>query len=864
MQLLERNKQLDELNACLQQARQGCGKLVLIAAEAGLGKSSLVERFVADHRREARALWGACDGLSTPRALAPVHEIAAQIAERGRQLPHDDDARDRLFRLLLEELTRSERATIVVLEDLHWADAATLDFLRFMGRRIQRSSAVFIATYREDELAASHPARLALGELTGQHVIRMRLAPLSPAAVEVLARDSGRDAHQLHRITGGNPFFVREVLASPAAGVPETVRDAVVARLMRCPAAARELAALVALSPGRTEAWLVDAMLGPHPAEADASAAGGLLEVHADAIGFRHELARLAVLDTIPAERARAMHAQLAQLLAARGADAARIVHHAAFAGVAASVLEYAPRAASDAARLGAHREAAAHLSAALRCGVQLPAARRAHLLEWHAREASLANQTRVAIASADAAIDAWRESGDVVAQARVLSLLSQEYRTVGDREGADRCVTAAIGLLQGLPPSADLAMAYSWRSLLAVHRGWDREALEFGQRALELARQLGDRATESHALCNIGGARLGAGDAAGYPALERSLALALEDKLEDHAARAYRTLLFYLVLSHDLPRAQQTFQDGVEYCEERGIFSHSAYVRAYYTTAELDRGRWTDAARTATELLQGSEVTGVQQRITILTTLALVRLRRGDPGVDELLDEALALALPTRELNRIGRVAAARAERAWYAGRLEDVARHAALGLEHARGHTAPWIRGELLYWQSRAQPALTVVEGVAEPWRLMLSGDWQAAACSWESLGMPYEQALSLADGPESALREALVILDGLGARPLGAMVRLRLRRLGVRRIPRGPRPTTRGNPARLTAREVQVLTLLVSGHTNAELARRLHVSAKTVEHHVSAILEKLDVHSRTEAVAAAFGLGIVKTGT
>lgn len=864
MQLLERNKQLDELNGCLQQARQGCGKLVLIAAEAGLGKSSLVERFVADHRREARALWGACDGLTTPRALAPVHEIAAQIADRGRPLPYDEEARDRLFRLLLEELTRSERASVVVLEDLHWADAATLDFLRFMGRRIQRTSAVFVATYREDELAASHPARLALGELTGQHVIRMRLAPLSPAAVEVLARDSGRDPGQLHRITGGNPFFVREVLASPGAGVPETVRDAVVARLMRCPAAARELAGLVALSPGRTEAWLVDAMLGPHPAEVDASAAGGLLEVHADAIGFRHELARLAVLDTIPAERARAMHAQLAQRLAARGADAARIVHHASFAGLAASVLEYAPRAADDAARLGAHREAAAHLSAALRCGVQLPTARRAHLLECHAREASLANQTRAAIASADAAIDAWRESGDVAAQARVLSLLSQEYRTVGDREGADRCVTAAIALLQGLPPSADLAMAYSWRSLLAVHRGWDREALEFGQRALELARQLGDRATESHALCNIGGARLGAGEAAGYPALERSLALALEDKLEDHAARAYRTLLFYAVLSHDLARAQQTFQDGVEYCEERGIFSHSAYVRAYYTTAELDRGHWTDAARTATELLHGSEVTGVQQRITILTTLALVRLRRGDPGVDELLDEALVLALPTRELNRIGRVAAARAERAWYAGRLEDVARHAALGLEHARGHTAPWIRGELLYWQSRAQPALTVVEGVAEPWRLMLCGDWQAAARSWESLGMPYEQALSLADGPESALREALVILDGLGAGPLAAMVRLRLRKLGVRRIPRGPRPTTRGNPARLTAREVQVLTLLVSGHTNAELARRLHVSAKTVEHHVSAILEKLEVHSRTEAVAAAFGLGIVKTGT
>jgi len=864
MQLLERHKQLEELNRCLQDARQACGKLVLIAAEAGLGKSSLVERFVADHRRDARSLWGACDALSTPRALAPVHEIAAQTAGLGKQPARDDEARDRLFRQLLEELARPERPCVVVLEDLHWADAATVDFLRFVGRRIQRTSAVFIVTYRDDELVSNHPARLALGELTGHHVIRMRLQPLSLAAVEVLARESSRDAAQLHRISGGNPFFVREVLASPGELVPETVRDAILARLVRCSKAARELAELAALSPGRSEAWLVEAVLGTCDVMTDAGAACGLLDVHTDSVGYRHELARLAVLGTVASDQAQALHAQLAQVLSEHGADAARIVHHANLAQLGATVLEHAPRAAAEAARLGAHREAAAHLYAALRYGATLPSAQRAELLERHARESSLANQTRAAIASANAALACWGEVGDGGAQARVLSALSQEYRTVGDKEGSDRCVAAAIGLLEGLPRSADLAMAYSWRSLLALHRGWDREALEYGQRALELARELGDRAAESHALCNIGGARLGTGDAAGYQFLERSLALAHQDGLEDHVARAYRTLLFYAVLIHDFARAQQTFQEGVEYCEERGIFSHSAYIRAYYTAGELDRGHWTDAARMATELLQGSEVTGVQQRVTILTTLALVRLRRGDPGADELLDEALMLALPTSELNRIGRVAAARAERAWYAGRLEDVAREAALGLEQVRGHNAPWIKGELLYWQSRAHALAAAARDIAEPYRLLLAGDWRAAARCWQRIGMPYEQALALAEGPEAALREALTILDGLGAGPLAAVVRLRLRKLGVRKIPRGPRPATRGNPARLTAREVQVLTLLVSGHTNAELARRLHVSAKTVEHHVSSILEKLDVRSRTEAVAAAFGLGIVKTGT
>jgi predicted ATPase len=217
MHLLERQKQLEVLNRCLQEARAGAGKLVLVAGEAGLGKSSLVERFASDHRRDAHTLWGACDGLATPRALAPVHEVAVQIlALDGRATP-GDESRDWLFRTLFEYFSRPQRLCIVVLEDLHWADEATLDFLRFIGRRIQRTTTLFIATYRDDEFYANHPVRLVLGELTGHQVIRMRLAPLSPNAVEVLAKDSGRDAAALHQTTGGNPFFIREVLANPGS-----------------------------------------------------------------------------------------------------------------------------------------------------------------------------------------------------------------------------------------------------------------------------------------------------------------------------------------------------------------------------------------------------------------------------------------------------------------------------------------------------------------------------------------------------------------------------------------------------------------------------------------------------------------------
>jgi DNA-binding CsgD family transcriptional regulator len=246
------------------------------------------------------------------------------------------------------------------------------------------------------------------------------------------------------------------------------------------------------------------------------------------------------------------------------------------------------------------------------------------------------------------------------------------------------------------------------------------------------------------------------------------------------------------------------------------------------------------------------------------MLALALVRARRGDPGVDQLLDEALRLALPTQELQRIGPITSARAEVAWYRGDLKRVAAEIAIGLKAAMGHEDEWIQGELAYWAHRSASGLEVATSVAEPYALMIKGDWEGAAAAWQQREAPYERALALAEGSEAALRESLEILEELGAGPLAAIVRQRLRELGVRGIPRGPRASTRDNPAGLTSREVEVLRLLVHGHTNSELARRLHLSAKTVDHHVSSILEKLKVHTRTEAAAAAFGLGIVAHGT
>ena len=857
MELLERERYLTDLTQWLHTVGKG-GCIVLVGGEAGIGKTSLLQAF-SNQQRQARVLWGACDALFTPRPFAPLHDIARQTQGALWAAVNSGASHNAIFNATLDELERGEDV-LVVFEDMHWADEATLDLLKFLGRRIQHTRAMLVVTYRDDEVGTRHPLRFVIGDLPHANTRRMPLFPLSESAVSELARQAGRPAKDLHSVTGGNPFFVREVLANLDERVPETVRDAVLARLVRCSPATRELAELVSISPARTEAWLIESMLGPDQTAADEAVARGVLVVQNDTIGFRHELARLAVHGTIPQARICSMHERVLQALAGRDSDLSQLAHHATFAHNAAAILRYAPLAAKEAARFGAHREAAAHLGAALGYRASLPMADQAELLEQHARECSLANQTRLAITSATAAIEAWRQVGNVEAQSRVLSFTSQEYRTIGDKARADECVAMAIDLLEAFPPCANLAMAYSARALLAVNRGWDKEGLEYGQRALALAREFGDRATQSHALCNIGAALLGTGDHAGYAPLIHSLSLAIEHHLEDVAARAYRTMLFYAVLIHDFSRADNLFRAGMAYCEEHGIFSHSAYMRAYYTPCELDRGKWAEAARASDELLRSAEITGVQQRITILVTLALVRLRRGDPGVDALLDEAVELALPTCELNRTGRVAAARAERAWLRGDLDQVAREATIGLDHVCGHTAPWIKGELLLWLSRAHAIDLIPDDIAEPWRLMLTGRWEDAATAWEGIGMPYEQALALAEGSEEALRRALTILDGLSAAPLASIVRRRLRERGIRGIPRGPNEATRANPAGLTAKEIEILTLLAHGNSNAQLASQLHRSTKTIDHHVSAILEKLDVRSRTQAVAAAFALGVI----
>ena len=232
MELLERQNQLDELARQLREAEAGRGKVAFVAGEAGAGKSALIEAFASGSRRGVRIVWGACDALQTPRALGPIHEIAASLAVASPSAEHGEHSRPEFFARLVEELAQPAQANVVMLEDLHWADEATLDFVHFLGRRIQRTRCLLIGTYRDDELATTHPLRRVLGEITGQHATRIRVPALSQAAVAKLAHEAHRDALRIYEVTCGNAFFVRELLTAPSDSLPESVRDAVIARFM--------------------------------------------------------------------------------------------------------------------------------------------------------------------------------------------------------------------------------------------------------------------------------------------------------------------------------------------------------------------------------------------------------------------------------------------------------------------------------------------------------------------------------------------------------------------------------------------------------------------------------------------------------
>ena len=861
--LLERDAVLAQLARWRRQAVGGAGRVVLLRGEAGVGKTAAIGRFLAQRGPRVAVLRGWCDPLSAPRPLGPLIDMCAQLPDThaaGLVAAINRGDTQQIYARLLG-LFGGGDAWVCVIEDVHWADGVTLDLLRFLSRRVGALRVLLIVSYRDDELGPTHPLAVALGDVAGcAAVTRIGLDPLSRSAVGVLAAGSGINADQLYRLTGGNPFYVTETLAAgpDALGrnmLPRSVSEAVWGRLGRLSNPARDTAQAAAVCGPRAEMAVVEAVCPGAGTALGECVHAGVLVTEAAGVGFRHELARRAVLDQIPEHQRRQLHARALDALAEPPIPPETLgvlAFHADQASDDVAAMRYGVAGAERAATLGAHREAADLYALALRHAHPASTEQKVVWLEKHAFSSYLSGQAEGAEQSWREAITLRHQMGDRRGEADDLRWLSHVLWPLGRTSEATEAGRASLRLLDDLGPSPQLAWSLVNMANVASRR-YDPACFDYAARAIELGTQLDDPAVVIRARCHAALSTVWRSDT-GWDECEAAWrdAMATEG-LAEHAGLTGAIMCWTAALHHDLEHAPAYIGETSAFCTDRDLGMFQAIAVGAAALAGLHGGDWALAAARAEDVLTRPALAPLH-RIMPLITLALIRARRGQRSVAALLDEAVAAAEPD-DLFRLGAVWAARAEAAWLAGDDDTARAEAHTGLAAATSTVAdPWLVGHLQRWAHLAggTPDIGTAADRITPYRLEISGDWPTATQEWTRRGCPYDAAIAQLGGDEAAVQAALATFRRLGARAAARRARQRLAALRGR-TPTGRRADTAADPYGLTRRQREVLELIIAGHSDTDIATKLCISPKTVEHHVGAVLDKLGVANRTQAAAA-----------
>jgi DNA-binding CsgD family transcriptional regulator/tetratricopeptide (TPR) repeat protein len=853
-ELLERDEALAALSQARDAAADGRGGAVLVTGEPGIGKTALVRRFVAGLPADARVLAGSCDDLAIPRPLGPIRDLAGTVSAPLERALATDAALHEIQSLVGDELALAPVPTVLVLEDVHWADDATLDLITVLGRRIGTLPALLVLTFRGGEVPPGHRLRAAVAAVRAESTVFLELAPLSARAVATLAGDA---AESVYAVTRGNPFYVTELIAAGQSDeLPPTIANAVLGRASRLDDESRRLVELVSVVPGRVSTSVLDAVMPGWAVAAEEPERRELLEVDPRYVRFRHELARHAIRASVPAAAARRLHGEIVEALLAAGADPADIVHHAEAAGAIEVVAAHALVAARRASALESHREAYSHYRRAADFAGDLAPAERARLYEELAIAAYGVGRIEDAFDPIGRAIAIDDELGDHAGVGRCTRLKSRFHWFAGDGEAARAAAVEAIAILEPLGESPELARAYSGFSQLSSLAQDLEPAVAWATRALDLALRLGDERTRAHALVNLGmvKAQLAPDDPA---ALLEAHAVADAAAEREEAVRALGNLGFTLLYWARPAPAAVYLQQALDYAREHEVHHLAAYIGTSLAWVRLRAGAWDEAERmTRNEIERGITVPQLLAK-TVLTELAV---RRGDPDAAERLADLSAQADRAGDLQRITPVLELEVERGLLEGTPMPVDRIDRLvDAYRPRGGLMGWGFARVAAWAAVAGVELERDEPIPPPFGPMIGRDWRAAAEAFGELGWPYDAALmlSLLDD-EASLAAALETARALGAEPLVRRVAARMRELGLG-VPRGPRQATRENPAGLTPRQLEVLALVVGGLTNAEIANRLFVSPRTAEHHVAAVLAKIGAATRRDAARRAAELGL-----
>lgn len=863
MAFLERSTALDRLLSWFQDAASGQGRLVFVSGEMGVGKTTLVDRFTARIEDQARLVQVLFDGLSIPAPLGPLFDVARYLGPNVERLLEAQAPRAQIFRAVEAELRNTPELTVVVAEDTHWSDEASLDLLRFLGRRVGNLQALVIATFRDDELSLDHPLRRVLGDLaTVPTVQRIMLAPLSLEAVTKLAGDRDVDPVELHAYTGGNPYYVSEILAS-GSRVPISLRDAILGRAARLSADDREVLDAAATIGALVDAELLRQVVGRRIEHAvERGLAVGLLQPDPHAIAFRHAAVQSALLTAVSSARRQALHRRILSCLRDHpsfGNDVARLAFHAEEAHDRTAAVCYAVTAATRASAFQSHREAAEQYARALRCADTIEPAVRADLSEAQAYSYYLTARINDAITAQEAAAAIWRDLGRHLEYGHNLRRLSRFCQFASRQHEAERLAEQAYAVLERFPDSKEFALACGYLAEWRLRADATSEAIELGERAMAIANRLDDDATTAHALISVGMVRLGSGDETGRACLEDGLDLARLIGNEEFVLRALTHLAAPPGVRRNGSHRRKYIAEGLAYAHEHDLATKIMLFGSMHLKQLLDNGEWTSAIAEAEELVTNPSATG-RYLLDVDLALGLARLRCGQATADEF-DRATELARHLEGGAHIGAVDAALAEAAWLKG---DGHRAGAIASSALAGALASGDLGAastLALWVHRSGQTGCDFTWVVEPYALEIAGNWQSAAAIWNAAGMPLEAARARsASVDESDLRAALAEFERIGARPDAARVARRLRDLGFRHVPRGPRPPTRATYGSLTRREVEILSLLSTGSSNRTIARHFFLSPKTIEHHVSAILGKLGVTNRQQAVNRARDVGLI----
>jgi DNA-binding CsgD family transcriptional regulator/tetratricopeptide (TPR) repeat protein len=526
-------------------------------------------------------------------------------------------------------------------------------------------------------------------------------------------------------------------------------------------------------------------------------------------------------------------------------------VHHAAGAGDDRTVVAYAPAAGREAAKVGAHRQALIHYEVALRTNL-LSSTDRAAVLDEYAWELYNAHRVADAVDASRQAVELHRSNDEREAAGVTMVSLAHQLLLNGEPAQAFATITEALAILEEIGSVSSRAYVTTYYGSMLGTAEVLAMAVPILERALGLSVEA--QRPDLQALCSIylGLCREDLDNKERITMIRRGVVDAAANGDHEGAGRGYTILAELLNRFGYLNELEECIAEGSAYMVDHDLPVYSLRIDIMRCQHMIRGGQW-DAAERELRAILATVDAGSMVGVIASAHLGKVLARRGSADAAEFVNATFERAKAARINLPLAYAGLAHAEWSWLSGQPVD-ATGPTWTVNSAHPVATP-MYAEFLRHQQRGGQRATVFAGCPEPWASGLRGNWRAAADAWALIGDPYEQALELGDSYElGPMFQSLSILDGLGADAAAAVVRKRLRNMGVQRLPRGPAATTRANPSGLTERQSEVLALIGDGLTNTEIAQRLFLSVRTVDHHVSAILMKLEVSTRREAVALA----------